>query len=300
MPPLGIGTWQWGDRLMWGYGKGDYTDADLRAAFEAAVASGAVFFDTAEVYGLGRSERLLGRFIGETEAEVIVATKFMPFPWRLTRQQLLWALHRSLRRLGLDHVDLYQIHWPPLAGSIAHWAEALADVVEAGLARHVGVSNFSVMQMEEAFETLARRGIILASNQVEYNLLHRTPEKNGLLQTCKDLGVTLIAYSPLRKGILTGKYTPDNLPSGARRRLFDAAYLVRIKPLIDLLKEMGRNHDGKTPTQVALNWTICKGAVPIPGVKTPKHVASNLGALGWRLTEDEIAQLDQVSAEVAV
>ncbi|MFN2284886.1 MAG: aldo/keto reductase [Anaerolineae bacterium] len=295
--PMGIGTWAWGDSVMWGYGK-SYNDADIRAAFDATVAAGINFFDTAEVYGLGRSERLLGGFIRETEQSVVVATKFMPFPFWLTKNALRRQLQHSLKRLGMASVDLYQIHFPLPPVPTETWMDAMADAVEAGLVRAVGVSNYDMKQMGRAHTALAKRNIPLASNQVFYSLLHRDPEFNGVAQLCKDLNVTLIAYSPLEKGILTGKYTPDNPPPGPRRRTYNREYLQKAQPLIEMLREFGEAHDGKSPAQVALNWTICKGAVPIPGAKNTRQVRSNSGSLGWRLTDDEVAALDELSLAV--
>lgn len=298
IPWLGIGTWQWGDRMMWGYG-GGYAAADLRTAFEAAIAGGVRFFDTAEVYGLGRSERFLGQFIRESglEKEVVVATKFFPFPWRFTRPQFLTALRRSLKRLGLARVDLYQMHWATPPVPVEGWAEALADAVEAGLTRAVGVSNYSAAQLRAAHAALAKRGIPLASNQVHYSLLQRAPERDGVLAACRELGVTLIAYSPLEKGVLTGKYTPEQPLPGLRGGMYNRR-LAAVQPLIARLRELGEVHGGKTPAQVALNWLICKGTVPIPGAKNTRHVESNLGALGWRLTPEEVAALDAASDQI--
>ncbi len=295
--PLGIGTWAWGDRVMWGYGKA-YTAADVQAAFEAALTAGINFFDTAEVYGLGYAERLLGRFMQTCEQSVVVATKFMPFPFWLTKNALRRALRNSLRRLGRPCVDLYQMHFPLPPVPIETWMEAMAEAVEAGLVRAVGVSNYDARQMERAYQALAKRGIPLASNQVFYSLLHRTPEFNGIAQLCKDLNVTLIAYSPLEKGILTGKYTPENPPPGMRARIYNRAYLQKAQPLLQAMRRYGEAHGGKTEAQVALNWLICKGAVPIPGAKNTRQVVSNVGALGWRLTADEVAMLDELSLAV--
>ncbi|MBN2390381.1 MAG: aldo/keto reductase [Anaerolineae bacterium] len=295
--PMGIGTWAWGDSVMWGYGK-SYNDADIQAAFDATVAAGINFFDTAEVYGLGRSERLLGGFIRETEQPVVVATKFMPFPFWLTKNALRRELRNSLKRLGMARVDLYQMHFPLPPVPIETWMDAMADAVEAELIRAVGVSNYDMKQMGRAHTALAKRGIPLASNQVFYSLLRRDPEFNGVAQLCKDLNVTLIAYSPLQKGILTGKYTPDNPPPGPRRNTYNREYLQKVQPLIEMLRDFGEAHGGKSPAQVALNWTICKGAVPIPGAKNTRQVLSNAGALGWRLTDDEVAALDELSLAV--
>jgi aryl-alcohol dehydrogenase-like predicted oxidoreductase len=295
--PMGTGTWAWGDSVMWGYGR-SYSDADVHAAFDATLAAGINFFDTAEVYGLGRSERLLGGFIRSARHPVVVATKFMPFPFWLTKNALRRELRNSLKRLGMARTDLYQMHFPLLPVPIEMWMDAMADAVEAGLVRAVGVSNYDMKQMGRAHTALAKRGIPLASNQVFYSLLHRDPEFNGVAQLCKDLNVTLIAYSPLEKGILTGKYTPDNPPPGPRRGTYNREYLQKVQPLIAMLRDFGEAHGGKSPAQVALNWTICKGAVPIPGAKNTNQVLSNAGALGWRLTDDEVVALDELSLAV--
>lgn len=292
--PIGIGTWQWGDRFTWGYGSGAYTDADLRAAFDTALAAGITFFDTAEIYGGGRSEQLLGQFTRESGRPIVVATKFAPLPWRVRRSSLVTALRNSRGRLGLPHVDLYQIHWSWPPRSVETWAHALADVVEAGLARAVGVSNFDIDQMRRAHDVLAKRGIALASNQVEYSLLHRQPERNGLLAACRSLDVTLIAYSPLGKGLLTGKYSPEHRPPGMRGRRWNSAAIARLQPLLDALHRLAETR-GKTLSQVALNWLMYKGTLPIPGVKNASQAQDNVGAVGWSLTADEVAALDEAS-----
>lgn len=296
--PLGVGTWQWGDSMFWGYGKG-YAAGEIRAAFDASVAAGLTFFDTAEIYGQGKSERFLGQFISGNGDRPVVATKFMPLPWRVTKGQFLGALRRSLGRLGLSQVDLYQIHWPFPVRPVEFWADALADAVRAGLACAVGVSNYNADQMRRAHEALARRGVPLASNQVEYSLLHRAPERNGVADACRELGVTLIAYSPLAKGALTGKYTPANPPPGFRSRRYRGEFLAGVQPLIGLLREIGAGHGSKTPSQVALNWAICKGAIPIPGAKNARQAQDNAGALGWRLTAAEVTALDEASATLS-
>jgi len=296
--PMGIGTWAWGDRSTWGYGR-THTDADLQAAFEASLAAGINLFDTAEAYGSGQSERLVGRFISTSQQPVMVATKFVPFPWRLRKQNLLDALRASLDRLGLKQVDLYQLHFPFPPVPIETWMDGLADAVQAGLVRAAGVSNCSAKQMRRAHAALAKRGVVLASNQVEYSLLHRTPEHNGLMQACRETGVTLIAYSPIRKGVLSGKYTPENRPTGTfRSSLANRDYLARVQPLIALLREIGQSHGGKTPSQVALNWVMRKGALPIPGVKNVRQAQENAGALGWQLSESEVIALDAASDKV--
>lgn len=292
---FGVGTWSWGDRLVWGFGRG-YTVDDVRMAFDSSLSAGINFFDTAEIYGQGESEALLGRFIQDVDrSKVILATKFMPFPWRLSRQSLIKALRGSLKRLGVSQVDLYQIHQPLPPINVETWMSAMVEAVQAGLTREVGVSNYDRSWMQRAYDALIREGIQLASNQVEYSLIHRAPEKNGLLKQCQDLGVKLIAYSPLGMGLLTGKYTLDHMPQGIRGGRYNRRFVERMAPLMKLIMRIGSDHAGKTPAQVALNWVICKGAIPIPGAKNPDQAEQNAGALGWRLTDDEVAALDEAS-----
>lgn len=293
---MGLGTWQWGDRLIWQFGQ-THKDDDCRAAFQTSLEAGIRFVDTAEVYGSGRSERLLGQFLKETEQPVLVATKFFPMPWRLTKQTLPGALKHSLERIGVESVDLYQVHWPSPLLKMEVMADGLAACVESGMTRTVGVSNFGPSQMLAAYSALARRNIPLASNQVKYSLLDRHVEKDGLLARCQELGIRLIAYSPLEMGLLSGKYTPENPPTGARARRY-AGLVKKIAPLLKVMTEIGQDHGGKSNAQVALNWCICKGALPIPGAKNAEQAAQNAAALGWKLTEEEVAKLDEVSDAV--
>lgn len=291
---IGVGTWSWGDKTLWGYGR-SYGDADLRAAFDTALASGVRLFDTAEVYGFGKSERLLGRFMAETGQRVAIATKFFPYPWRVAASQLVGALKRSLARLGVPQVELYQTHWPLKPRSVAFWMEPLAALASEGLIKEVGVSNYSARQMRIAFNRLAARGVRLASNQIEYSLLKRNVEFNGVLDMCRELKVKLIAYSPLAMGMLSGKYTPDAPPPGVRGIRYRRTLLSALKPLVGLLDEIGRAHGNRTRSQVALNWLICKGALPIPGAKSAAHARDNAGAAGWRLSAEDVAALDEAS-----
>jgi len=168
-----------------------------------------------------------------------------------------------------------------------------ADATEAGLIRQIGVSNYSPQQTELAYRALERRGLHLSSNQIKFSLLARSPERSGLLKLCKELGVTVIAYSPIAQGLLTGKYSPQNRPPLPRR--VSARNLSGIQPLVDELMRIGIPHGNKTPVQVALNWCIAKGTLPIPGVKNAFQAKENAGALGWNLNEAEIARLDDLS-----
>ena len=290
VPAVGVGTWQWGDRMYWGFGK-EFTERDVWDAFEESARAGLTFFDTAEVYGAGRSERFLGEFIRRTHASAVVATKFMPFPTRLTGGSLAKALRRSLKRLGLPAVALYQMHYPFPPVSTETWMDAMAEAVRADLVRGVGVSNYSIDQMRAAHVRLAHHGIPLVSNQVKFSLLDREPLHNGLLEACRGLGVTFIAWGPLAKGLLSGKYSAERRPPGMRGRRLTRELFSRLGPLLVRLQEVGAAH-GKTPAQVAINWCIAKGTLPIPGAKTGAQARENAGALGWVLSPDEVAALD--------
>lgn len=296
---LGVGTWSWGDSLFWQYGKG-YGIHEVRAAFEASLAAGVTFFDTAEIYGWGKSEELLGEFLQDTNGPVTVATKYFPLPWRVSAQAVADALTASLKRLQLPTVALYQVHWPFdfLMGQKT-LMNALADEVKQGRIQTIGVSNYSASQMHTAHMYLAERGIPLVVNQVQYSLLHRKIESNGVFSAAQDLGITILAYSPLTQGLLTGKYGigTGQMPTGARRidPRFKENNLKKVEPVVNALRDIGQRY-GKTPAQVALNWLIGQGnVVPIPGAKNAQQAQQNAGALGWTLTADEHQAIDQVS-----
>lgn len=295
---MGIGTWAWGDRWIWEYGNG-YSEQDLRAAFHVAIENGIRFFDTAEVYGQGKSEILLGRMIQEIKEPLIIASKFMPFPWRVNHKAVVKSLMKSLQRLGLERLQLYQIHYPIPPIPIENWMDQMIPLLKEGVIEATGVSNCNLEQMERALNKLTKEGYRLASNQVEYNLINRSAERSGLLKLCQDQGICLIASSPLAMGLLSGKYDENNPLHGFRGAKYDRGLVKRAQPLVKALTKIGMDHEGKTASQVALNWVICKGALPIPGAKNALQVEQNTGACGWRLTEDEINYLDELSDQVA-
>ncbi len=293
---MGLGAWQWGDRVVWGYGQ-THTDEDIRKAFDVSLSMGVRFVDTAEIYGSGYSERLLGQFLKDTEQPILIATKYFPWPWRFSKGFIPRALKGSLERLGVESVDLYQIHWSTPLMSPETMMEGMAECVKQGLTRTVGVSNFGQKTMIRAYTTLARYGIPLASNQVHYSLLNREVEKNGTLARCKELGIRLIAYSPLEQGLLTGKYSSENPPPGVRRSQY-TELLKKLPPVLKLMQEIGLSHGDKTVSQVALNWLICKDALPIPGAKNATQAEQNAGGAGWQMTEDEVAKLDEATDHI--
>lgn len=242
IPSLGLGAWAWGDTLFWGYNKDN--DYQLSEVFDYAVDQGVDFFDTAEVYGLGRSETLLGKFCAANPAagDVKIATKFAALPWRTKASDVLEAAKRSTDRLGRP-IDLYQIHFPNGWANEKYW-DGLAMAVDSGLVRAAGVSNYGKDALRACHATLAQRGIKLVSNQIQLSLIYPFPLQNGLCAACDELDVRVLAYSPIGLGLLTGKFSlPDKLPQGPRKELAKA-YLsdVNFLRLIDTLKEVGKAH----------------------------------------------------------
>ncbi len=301
VPRMGIGAMTWGDakglaRLhpaKTAYGGAEGFEEEKRA-LEVSIAAGANLFDTAAMYSGGASERRVGELA--RGRDVLIASKF-PGGFSFKAEDLPKELEASLVRLGRDSIDLYQHHFPSNRVSIPKLMELLADAFEAGKIKAVGVSNYSAEQMREAHAALAKRGIPLASNQIEYSLLHRQPEVNGILDACRELGITLIAYSPLAGGALTGKYSATQKAGGLRRFLpnFSKKAMEAVQPVVNLLRQIGERYS-KTPSQVALRWLIENPIVlPIPGAKNSKQAIENAGALSFALTPEEVEALSQAT-----
>ncbi|BFM41243.1 hypothetical protein OLK001_31690 [Synechocystis sp. LKSZ1] len=279
-------------------------DASLQQVFNYCVGQGITLFDTGDSYGTGklqgRSEELLGQFAtayqGLNQDRIQLATKLAPYPWRLTPASLVKAGLASQQRLQRP-IDLAQLHWS--TANYAPWQErplleGLARLCEQGQAKVIGLSNFGPKRLQQAHHFFSDRGLTIASLQVQYSLLSTYPVTVlDLKALCDDLGIQLIAYSPLTLGLLTGKYDPTNLPSGVRGLLF-RRLLPKIQPLLSLLQAIADQRQ-KTPAQVALNWCLCKGTLPIPGAKSLQQAQENAGALGWRLDDGEVLELDRVA-----
>jgi len=291
---IGLGTWQWGSR-EWGWGRG-YGRGEVLDTFRKALDLGVNFVDTAEIYGRGKSEELVGEAIREHRNEVVIATKV--WPMNLTSGRIMRAADRSLRRLGVDVIDLYQIHWPNPLFPIRGTMKSMKKLVQAGKIRSVGISNFNLGQMKTAQEALAP--LDLASNQVRYNLLDRGIE-SSLLPYAEESKTTIIAYSPLAFGLLTGRYTPESKPTSliqATNYKFSKTNLTRLSSLLRVITEIATEHN-KTPSQVALNYLVTKLCViAIPGAKRPEHVADSAGAADWRLSENEVTRLTTAASEL--
>jgi aryl-alcohol dehydrogenase-like predicted oxidoreductase len=279
---IGLGAWQFGSR-EWGYGQ-SYAGQEARAIVRRAVELGVTLFDTAELYGFGRSERILGEAIGEDRESVFLATKIFPLlPVAPVVEQRAVA---SANRLGTRRLDLYQVHQPnPVVrdGTIMRGMRALQRV---GLVSEVGVSNYSLDRWRAAEQALGSR---VLSNQVRYNLVDRSPEAD-LLPFAESTGHIVIAYSPLAQGLLSGKYHRDNRPANRIRAaspLFLPENLDRAGDLIATLREVADAHSA-TPAQIALAWVIHRPAVvAIPGASSVEQLESNVAAASIDLTEDE-------------
>jgi aryl-alcohol dehydrogenase-like predicted oxidoreductase len=292
--PLGVGCWAWGDRKYWGYEE-DHGPRDVVAAFDACLDAGLNLFDTAEAYGWGKSEQILGALARKSRAGIVIATKYAPLSGRGGAAAIRKGLAGSLKRTGLPQLDLYQLHWAdteevPIAAAM----EVFAEAVHAGQMRAVGVSNFRASAMREAHAALARHGVPLATNQVHYSLLHRAPEVDGVLDACRELEVTLLAYSPLEQGLLTGKYDLGALPPAPRSEAawFAPSNVAAAQAVIAELRAIGDVHGVEAAT-VAIAWLLAKpGVVPLAGAKTGEQAARNAKALEVRLSEPEVATLD--------
>ena len=303
LPSMGCGTWAWGNQLLWGYNES--MDDQLQAVFNLCVSNAVTLFDTGDSYGTGRlngrSELLLGRFnreyVGSGKENICIATKLAAYPWRWTRQSMVKACKSSAQRLGRN-VDLVQMHWS--TANYAPWQEGglldgLGDLYEQGLVKGVGLSNYGPKRLKQVQKKFAERGVPITTLQVQYSLLSTYPVTQlKLKDLCDKLGIKLIAYSPLALGLLTGKYSEQGpLPKGIRGLLF-RQILPGMRSLLACLQDVAQSRN-KTMSQVAINWCICKGTIPIPGAKSVEQARENIGALGWQLDGNEIAELDRAA-----
>lgn len=288
---IGIGTWQWGTGY-WGYGKG-YTKEDLYKAFKKALDLGINFFDTAEIYG--QSEKLLGEFIDKEGREgLVIATKV--WPWHSTFEGTVRAAERSLKKLRVGHIDLYQVHWPNPLVSLSETMKAFDKLYLEGKVRVAGLSNFGVKGIMKARKVL--RYVKLVSDQVEYNMLERGVEEE-LLPYLQKEEITLIAYSPLAQGLLAGKLMkrPKDIIR-ATNPFFSGYNLKRIRPLIEVLRRTAEERDVSI-VQVSLNWLLSKkGVIPIPGVKNEGQVADIAEAMSWDLKDSELKEIEETLGRV--
>ena len=277
---IGLGTWQFGSR-EWGYGD-SYASGPAREIVQRALALGVTLFDTAEVYGFGKSERILGEALGDKRAEVAVASKIMPvapFPPVVKQRE-----RASAQRLGLKRIPLYQVHQPNPIVPDSVIMPGLRSLLDSGDIGAAGVSNYSLERWKKADAALGRPVI---SNQVHFSLAH--PQAlNDLVPFAEQENRVVIAYSPLAQGLLGGKYGVDNRPGGVRavNPLFGTENLRRIEPLLQTLRQVATEVDAK-PAQVALAWLIhLPGVVAIPGASSVEQLEFNVAAADIELSAE--------------
>ena len=325
VPALGVGTQTWGDK-RWGFGE-SYTSSDLFEAYQASIDAGLNYFDTSDSYGKGQSETMLGEFYRKDGRPIIISTKFTPAkPYdpntNFSPKAVMPTLDRSLERLGLETVDLYQIHYPPARRKRNKFLDVMAETVKSGKAKAIGVSNFNVELLRFSHEYLARNyNIPLASNQISYSLLDRHLETDGMLAACRELNISVIAILPIAEGVLTGKYRDGQLkPSRPLSLILRATQMMRpqagfkdrfltkplglqpdkLEPLFVAMQEVAQAHDA-TLGQVALNWLLASDPLilPIPGAKNKKQAASNAAGLTWKMSQEEFSRLGQIEGTLS-
>lgn len=299
--PIGLGCWQFSkQKNMAGKFWPDMEDDLIKQMVKISLEGGINWFDTAEIYGNGASEKALAASltdIGKKPGEIIIATKW--WPMFRTASNILKTIDQRIEALAPYPIDLYQVHQPWGFSNEKAEMEAMAKLVKEHKIRYVGVSNFSAAQMRSAWAALQKQDIQLVSNQVRYNLLDRKIESNGILQTAKELGITIIAYSPLAQGLVTGKFhdNPDLLKNIGMRKYsspFKPAGLEKSRPLIKTVQELAIKY-GVTSSQIALNWLISfhgETVVAIPGATKESHASENAGAMTFTMTAEDLSLLD--------
>ncbi|WP_042463253.1 aldo/keto reductase [Neobacillus dielmonensis] len=306
--PLGLGTWQFssGNGMVGRYWP-SLKEEEMTEIVRLSLEGGINWFDTAEVYGKGKSEEALANALnalGEKSKDALIATKW--WPAMRTSSSITKTIDNRLQFLKGRKIDLYQIHQPFSFSSVKSEMDAMAVLLTEKKIRSAGVSNFNESKMREAYEILKRHGYPMVSNQVKYSLLDRRIETNGVMKAAKELGITIIAYSPLEQGILSGKFheNPDLLKnlSGPRKYMsqFKPAGLAKTKPLIDVLERLAAEYE-VSASQIALNWLIHfhgETVVAIPGASKRHHAEENIGALTFELTKKQMNEIDQISKQI--
>lgn len=293
-----IGAWPWGDKGTWHWDEAELPA--IRDAWNELYSAGINFIDTAEAYGSGRSEEIVGELVRDKPREsVVIQTKWFGLP--LAPSNLLHpvegpvrALKSSLKRMGLDYVDIYLVHGHIHTSSIANVAKGLAECVQQGLTRAVGVANYDPEDVFKMRDELARYNVPLALCQCEYSILRRYPEIQGHIKAYRDAGIIFQAYSSLAQGRLTGKYTSRNPPPSSYK--FSSYPMETIEPTIEILQKVGEGTE-TSAASVALNWILVKGAVPLVGIRNRQQALEAIEALDWRLNDFYIKEIDEVSLE---
>lgn len=303
--PIGLGCWQFSKQNnLAGKFWPKLDDEIINKVVSLSLEGGINWFDTAEIYGNGASEKALAkalRLAGKKPGDILIATKWWPM-FRFA-SNIKKTIDERIEALSPFPIDLYQVHQPWGFSSEINEMKAIAELFSRKKIKYAGVSNFSAQKMKSAWETLDKIGIPLASNQVSYSLLNRKIESNGTMEMAKQLGVSIIAYSPLAQGLLTGKFHDDpgllkNIGFRKYNSLFKPAGFEKCRPLINLVKELSIKYNVST-SQIALNWLIHFNGnivVAIPGATKESHVKENTEALSFSISEEDMIRLEKESA----
>lgn len=299
-PPIALGTWSWGV----GAAGGDQVFGnhlgveELRPVFEAAMKNGLNLWDSAVVYGMGDSEAILGTFTKEYPREdVIISTKFTPQIAGDGADPMAEMCEGSLKRFDTDYIDIYWIHNP---ADVERWTPFLIPLVKSGKVKRVGVSNHNLAEIKRAEEILSAEGIHISAVQNHFSLLYRSSEEGGILDYCKEHGITFFAYMVLEQGALSGKYnTQHPLPSNSQRGQTYNPLLPQIEKLTAVMKEVADTHNVAIP-QIGIAWAIHKGTTPIIGVTKPEQVEDAVKAAAVQLTAEDMEKLEKAAATTGV
>ena len=300
LPKIALGAWSWGvgaaggDQVF-----GNHLSAEeLKPVFDKAMEYGLNLWDTAAVYGEGTSERILGNFVKDVDRkDVILSTKFTPQIAGDSPSAMQEMIDGSKKRLHTDVVDIYWIHNPM---DVERWTPDLIPLAKSGQIKEIGVSNHNLAEIKRANEILAEEGLRVSAVQNHFSLLHRSSERAGILDYCKENGITFYAYMVLEQGALTGRYNEENpFPAGTGRGESYNPYLKKLEALVDEMKMIGTRFDA-SPAQVATAWAIAKGTLPIIGVTKTRQVEEAADAAQICLTEEEVGRLEKLGDETGV
>lgn len=299
-PSIALGTWSWGTGAAGGdqvFGNQLSTE-ELKPVFSAAIEAGLNLWDTALVYGMGASEKILGEFVKQYKREdLIISTKFTPQIVGAFGNNVSEMFDFSSRNLHTDYMDIYWIHNP---ADVETWTPQLLPLLKSGKVKSVGVSNHNLSQIKRANEILGSEGFKVSAVQNHFSLLYRSSEDAGILEYCKENGIIFFAYMVLEQGALSGKYdTQHPLPAGSQRGETYNPLLPQIENLISSMKVMSEKHGVGVP-QIAVAWAIAKGTTPIIGVTKPQHVTDAALAAQVNLSAEEIQELENIARESGV
>lgn len=300
LPKIALGAWSWGTGTVGGdqvFGN-HLEEKDLKPIFDAAMEKGLNLWDTATVYGMGASEDILGSFVrGAKREEVILSTKFTPQIAGMYGESMEKMADASMKRLGVDVIDIYWIHNP---ADVERWTPELVPLLKSGKVKSVGVSNHSLAELKRANAILQESGCKVEAVQNHFSLLNRSSESSGILDYCKENGIVFFAYMVLEQGALSGKYgTEHPFPDGSDRAKSYNPILPQLTELVAAMKEIGEAH-GLSAAQVGTAWAIAKGTLPIIGVTKVRHVEDAVKAASITLTPEEIMRLENLADKANV